>query len=133
MTTKDVVTTHAILRWLERIRGLSPATIAARLPANPSDHRLANEGCRMIGLTVRQAEAIICPPLSRAAVLAGAKSVRGPEFTLCCRDGVVVTIVFGKPQAVRGYKSPVGSFRLGKPSERRVRTDLRGMMSGAAE
>lgn len=85
------VSDHAVVRWLERVHHLT-RDLDHGLPAGAPEGRRARYGCSLLGISIDEARATICPPRLHAGIAMGARAIRadgGLKFPI--RGGVVVT------------------------------------------
>lgn len=86
-----LVSDHAVVRWLERVHGLT-RDLDHGLPAGASEGRRARYGCSLLGISIDEARATICPPRLHAGIAMGARAIRGDHgLRYPIRGGVVVT------------------------------------------
>lgn len=115
------VTTHAVIRWLTRVRGVSETLMRKRAGAGASECRIAVAGCEALGLSLAAAEREILPPHLAPALELGARTIQQNGFTLICRDKMVMTVVEGRYVAKLGVKQGNGRHRLALPRRERAR------------
>ena len=115
------VTTHAVIRWLERVRAVDIIALRRALGPSVSDCRIAVAGCSSIGLTLAEAETEILPAHLFAALDLSAFSIRRPGYTLVCEGGKVKTVVLGRSHARPGSKPASRDARRANGPQRRER------------
>lgn len=98
------VSDHAVVRYLERVHGLSHLTACH---PDASDRVRARIGADLLGMRVDDVRDLVCPPRLHAALRLGAGYVRAPDRTLPFREGVVVTCLtpITKPNRTRRLRT----------------------------
>lgn len=85
-----VVSDHAVVRWLDRIKGLG-ADISLRFPEGFGEELRANFGCSILGISIDEAKATILPKRLHEGVMYGARAVLAHDQILICDRGLVLT------------------------------------------
>ncbi|MBB3937697.1 hypothetical protein [Aureimonas phyllosphaerae] len=116
------VTSHAIIRYLTRVRLLDESEIRQAAGEGASDHGLAKAGCAMLNQTLAEVAAEILPRHLEAAVILGASRIQRAGFALACREGFVTTVVDGANLCRPGHHTAQGWHpRAQRRRERRPR------------
>ena len=140
MVSKEVenmVTDHAVIRFLERVEGYDFQDVKDELKAkglDDNDERLLlTELYRKYGLTRGHVSYKIAPKEVRLAIKAGAIRIKRGNFVWIVRDGAIITIEPRKSYVgrVERYKRKTGRDQRRK--DRTVYTYLRGQKMRVVE
>lgn len=131
---KYLMTLHAKLRWLERIEGYDSDAVRELIaetkgiePSAVHDAAIVELILEKTGRTSEELEAQIITPGRKAAIDAGAKSIRiGDDCYLAIEGGLVITVFRSGGRAKRGAHKMILDRKRQKKKRKERRRATRG-------